>query len=121
MKKSDVALANEIVAGKKPYQWRASGGELFNLKDLPTSRLFYTWLLLWNHMCPEPLRRWYKEPRTFGSFYTDEYLHMSLQETTKEMMFRTELLEGKSDLGKKSRDVFLEILNECRRQGVANV
>ena len=38
------------------YFWRSASGEAIQLADIPTSRVYYTWRMIWNHLCPKNRR-----------------------------------------------------------------
>lgn len=85
------------------YQWRDREGNYISLTDMPSKRLFYTYLMLWNHIVPENMRIWnnyrYKFDRTI---YTAEYIKTGFKAMRIE-------LSKRDDLGPKMKEVLLQI------------
>lgn len=74
------------------YFWRAADGDTILPKDIPTFRVYYTWRMLWNHLCPREKRTPdFPGKRSFGPFYTEDYLLWSLEEFATELKRREDL------------------------------
>ena len=84
------------------YFWRSASGEAIQLADIPTSRVYYTWRMIWNHLCPKNRRTPdFPGKRTFGPFYTEEYFLWSLEEFFQELQRREDLTQEWMDIIKQ--------------------
>jgi len=85
------------------YKWRDRYANLHPPKTMNTKHLFYTWLMIWNHACPEKLRIWAKHKYQFDlKIYTKKYMLTSFQKLYYE-------LKRRNDLGYKMKKVLLKI------------
>jgi hypothetical protein len=98
-----------MTASKKEFQWRDAEGSLHNLKDMDTHHIFFSWLMVWNHICPEDMQEWWRNkpnPRTFGPFYTDEYMESAIAEFTHELQQRT-------DMSERQKGIWAKVIKNC--------
>jgi hypothetical protein len=89
------------------FIWESAKGERLELGSLPAKRLFYTWLLLWNHLCPEDQRVWYKGPTVFHRVSEDKLIE-SLKHCT------VVLTAKQKELGPRMQEVFVSVTEACK-------
>lgn len=90
MKTLQILTAQAIDAG---FHWRTRGGEEFlRPANMETRHVFFTWLMIWNHSCPEelvrPEGRRYTE---FDPFYTPAYMAQAFRVMFNELRIRKDL------------------------------
>jgi hypothetical protein len=91
------------------FAWLDREGQWHSLADLPAKRLFYTWLMLWNHHCPVNQQVWFTHKYSFNPLtHSPAYLMESLTECTKVLGTR------KTELGPKMLQVFEQVLGYCQ-------
>lgn len=77
------------------FMWRTKGGEMIAPSKMETRHVFYTWLLIWNHSCPEelvrPEGRRYDE---FGAWYTPQRMLTAFGVMTEQLKHRNDLAPG---------------------------
>lgn len=89
------------------YKWRDRTGEYITPKSMPTKRLFYTWLMIWNHIVPSELRIWNNHMYTFDYPYTYEYLVDS-------MKFLWDELKTRTDIGPRMKSAIVNVEDNKR-------
>lgn len=90
------------MAGNPEYRWRSHSGRFYQVKEMETRHLFYTWLMIWNHIAIEKNRIWFKHHYEFSGYYTMEYILESFRELYIE-------LKSRDDVGFKSKQVMERI------------
>jgi hypothetical protein len=73
------------------FKWKTRDDEFVRPKDMHTSHLFYTWLMIWNHSAPEEYRVRFKHRYSFGSYYTVEYMVEAFKNMTAELKSRKDI------------------------------
>lgn len=86
------------------FHWRTKGGDFVRPGNMETRHVFFTWLMIWNHSCPEDLVRSEGRRYTdFDQFYTPAYMVQAFR-----VMFNE--LKGRKDLRASWRQVVDEVL-----------
>ncbi len=81
--------AQSVDAG---FHWRTRGGDFVRPANMETRHVFFTWLMIWNHACPEQLRR--PEGRHYDEFdphYTPAYMAQAFRVMFNELQARQDL------------------------------
>jgi len=73
------------------FKWKDRQDNFYYPKHMETRHIFFTLLMIWNHVAPkemqiEPFKRY-----TFGSFYTNEYMADAVKSLSAELKTRDDL------------------------------
>lgn len=56
------------------WRWRDRDGNMWSVKDMRTSHLFFTLRMIWNNTLPAYMHVGDVKLYRFGAFYTDQYM-----------------------------------------------
>jgi hypothetical protein len=91
-----------LPANLRDWRWKTQDGLMLRPCIMETRHLHHTLVMIWHHTMPEEARvRPYYRTYSFGTFYTDSYMHQAIRVMAYELANRSDLLpEWRTELRK---------------------
>lgn len=77
----------------KDFKWKDKNNNYYNVKDMTTKHLFFTFKMIWNHTVPDELKILPYIRYNFGSFYSTEYMSLAVRLIFEELKTRQDIDE----------------------------